>query len=77
MALPKWFEDILASEGIKNLVKLAVVTFAMWLVAHFQTAEINERVKKSENLVQETVEEQVGEVVSAVMEVQAAEPQSP
>ena len=77
MALPKWFEDILASEGVKNLVKLAVVTFAMWLVAHFQTQEINDRVKKSENLVQETVEEQVGEVVSAVMESQEAEPPTP
>ena len=74
MALPKWVEDILASEGVKNLVKLAVITFAMWLVSHFQTQEINDRVKKSENLVQETVQESGRENAVAVVSAVTNEP---
>ena len=66
MALPKWIDDILRNEAVQNLVKLAAITFATWLVTHYQTAQINERVKKSENLIQQTVADNAAAVASVV-----------
>ena len=77
MALPKWMEDFLSSEAVKNLVKLAVLTAVMAILNHFQmqtqTQQINERTKKSENLIQQTVTENAVAVVSAMTETPVAE----
>lgn len=88
MALPKWMEDFLASEAVKNLVKLAVLTAVMAILNYFQAEQINSRVdqakqeavqevnvrvKKSENLIQQTVTENAAAVAAVVTNTPAAE----